>query len=69
MKKKICLIVFLLMVIIVGAMLLPKQEEYDYLRLHIRANSNLAIDQTVKYQVKSCVVDFLTPYLCNVKTE
>lgn len=69
MKKKICLIVFLLVLIILGALFLPKQEEYDYLRLHIRANSNLAIDQNVKYEVKACVVDYLTPYLCNVKTK
>ena len=42
------------------------QNEYtksDFLRIHIRANSNSEIDQRVKYQVKSEVVDYLTPYL------
>lgn len=69
MKKKICLIVFLLILIIVGALNLPKSAEYDYLRLHIRANSNLAIDQNVKYEVKACVVEYLTPLFCDVKSK
>ncbi|MBO4937007.1 MAG: stage II sporulation protein R [Clostridia bacterium] len=38
----------------------------QYLRIHIRANSNLDIDQNIKYAVKDDVVDFLTPYLVNV---
>ena len=62
MKNKIYLVVFLFVVIVVGSLFLPQNKEYDYLRLHIRANSNLAIDQNVKYEVKNCVVEFLTPY-------
>lgn len=46
-----------------------EQKEYDYLRLHIRANSNLSIDQNVKYEIKNVVVDFLTPHLCTVKSK
>lgn len=57
------------LIIVVGALFLPKQENYDYLRLHIRANSNLAVDQNVKYLVKNEVVNFLTPYLCNVDSK
>lgn len=34
-----------------------------YLRVHIRANSNLKIDQDVKYHVKEKIVDYLTPLL------
>ncbi len=48
---------------------MPKSAEYDYLRLHIRANSNLSIDQNVKYQVKECVVEFLSPLFSNVKSK
>lgn len=33
----------------------------EYLRIHIRANSNLEIDQNVKYKVKDEVVNYLTP--------
>jgi len=34
----------------------------DYLRIHVRANSNEQIDQDVKYKVKDEVVKFITPY-------
>lgn len=34
----------------------------DYLRIHVRANSNEQIDQSVKYKVKDEVVKFITPY-------
>ncbi len=34
----------------------------DYLRIHVRANSNEQIDQSVKYIVKDEVVRFITPY-------
>ncbi len=68
MKKFICILsIFIL--IVVGALFLPKQEEYDYLRLHIRANSNSTIDQNVKYEIKDELVDYLTPYLCDVKSK
>ena len=41
----------------------------EFLRIHIRANSNDAVDQNVKYEVKDAVVKFLTPYLCDVKSK
>lgn len=43
--------------------------KYDYLRVHIRANSNAEIDQSVKYLVKDEVVDFITPYLIDCDTK
>lgn len=46
-----------------------KQSNYDYLRIHIRANSNEEIDQIVKYIVKDEVVDFITPYLIGCDTK
>ena len=39
----------------------------DYLRIHIRANSNSENDQAVKYMIKDAVVDFLTPKLAFVE--
>ena len=39
------------------------QAENDYLRIHVRANSNEDIDQNVKYKVKDEVVKFITPYV------
>jgi len=43
--------------------------QYDCLRIHILANSNNEKDQNVKLEVKSKIVDFLTPYLERVKTK
>ena len=43
----------------------------SYLRVHIRANSNGAEDQAVKYKVRDAVVQFLTPTVaaCETKAE
>jgi len=46
----------------------PKNE-YDYLRVHIRANSNSEIDQNIKYIIKDEVVEFVTPYLIDCDTK
>jgi len=45
-----------------GAFTASEQAETDYLRIHVRANSNEQIDQSVKYIVKDEVVKFITPY-------
>ena len=37
----------------------------EYLRIHIRANSNSEIDQSIKYQIKDEIVDALIPLLAN----
>ena len=67
MKKFGCVLVFLVVLLVV---FLPKKEtNYDYLRLHIRANSNMVMDQNVKYEIKTEVVKFLTPYLQSVKSK
>lgn len=41
---------------------MPVRAEADYLRIHVRANSNEQVDQSVKYIVKDEVVKFITPY-------
>ncbi len=41
----------------------------DYLRIHIRANSNSDADQRVKYEVKAAVVEALTPKLAGVSSK
>lgn len=49
---------------------LPKEKQrHEYLRLHIRANSNLKVDQDVKYEIKDKVVEFLTPLFCEVDSK
>lgn len=69
--KKVLIIFGLILIICVGAIFLPAKEtyNYDYLRLHIRANSNVEVDQQVKYEIKNVLVDFLTPYFCNVSSK
>lgn len=67
MKKIIAVVVAVFAVI--GTVLLVKnmgsksaQAETDYLRIHVRANSNSQTDQSIKYIVKDEVVAFITPY-------
>ena len=38
----------------------------EYLRIHIRANSNTESDQAVKYKIKNAVVEYLTPKLAGI---
>lgn len=44
-------------------------ETSDYLRIHIRANSNSEFDQNVKYQVKDAIVDYLIPLLSTCESK
>ena len=44
-------------------------ENAAYLRVHIRANSNGAEDQRVKYLVRDEIVEFLTPTVADCKTK
>jgi stage II sporulation protein R len=41
----------------------------DYLRIHIRANSNSEIDQDIKYKVKEEIVNALSPILAGITTK
>ena len=68
--KKFC-ILFLVTLIIgisVVALSLPTSnvqtvQTKEYLRIHIRANSNLYEEQAVKYVIKDKVIEFLTPLI------
>lgn len=68
--KKFIGIFILILVVVICALFIPSEKiEYDYLRLHIRAHSNSDVDQNIKYEIKNVLVEFLTPYLCNVETK
>jgi len=41
----------------------------DYLRIHIRANSNAEIDQNIKYVVKEKIVEIITPLIVDLKSK
>lgn len=67
--KNFCITFCVIIIIIATAVFLccsggngAATTDTDYLRIHVRANSNGAEDQEVKYKVKDAVVDFLTPY-------
>lgn len=70
--KKFCIVFLTLSIIIlsgIGLSLPENKTETEYLRIHIRANSNLTVDQTVKYHVKESVVEYLTPFIAECKTK
>ncbi|MBQ8427894.1 MAG: stage II sporulation protein R [Clostridia bacterium] len=69
--KKICIIFLTSIIIILSAVGIcqPQQTaQTEYLRIHIRANSNSQEDQTVKYKVRDAVVEYLTPYVAASET-
>ncbi len=70
--KKACISILLIAIIILSgiALSLPKpQVQTEYLRIHVRANSNGDIDQAIKYTVKDKVVEYLTPYIAECDTK
>ena len=72
--KKIC-ITFCVLLILIATVLTAtqvssaQQSESDYLRIHVRANSNSDFDQQIKYKVKDEVVQFITPYVAECTTK
>ena len=69
MKKIVFAAVALVAVLAVILAVPSSSGNADFLRIHIRADSNDQADQNVKFQVKSAVVDYLTPYLANATTK
>lgn len=61
--KKFCIIFVAIAILIVAVAVTaqPQGAETSYLRMHVRANSDSAADQAVKYEVKDAVVDLLMP--------
>lgn len=72
MKKLMCIFCLILMFFIGGYFIfVSPQTKQEYIRIHVRANSNYELDQNIKYQIKDKVVEFLTPVFasCTTKTE
>lgn len=67
MKKLVATVIA--MIAVVGCIFLVNDKPDDYLRLHIRANSNSEYDQTIKYEVKDAVVLALTPIVETIKSK
>ncbi len=70
--KKVCISFLIIGIIVLSGIGLwsyqPKTHN-EYLRIHIRANSNLDCDQQVKYLVKDKIVSFLTPMIAECDTK
>ncbi|MBR2968213.1 MAG: stage II sporulation protein R [Clostridia bacterium] len=62
----ICLSIIVL-TIVLGAEA-PKAKE-EYLRIHVRANSNDERDQSVKYAVRDGITEYLTPIVAECKSK
>lgn len=68
--KKLGITFALILIIVLSAVIFKgSAEETEYLRIHVRANSNEKIDQDIKYQVKDLVVSYLTPIIENAKSK
>ena len=69
-KSGITFFVVLLIVLSIFAVYAAVPETHvEYLRIHIRSDSNEEAAQQVKYFVKEKVVDYLTPYLSACETK
>ena len=44
-------------------------EDKNYFRIHIVANSNSTVDQEIKFSVKSAIVEYLTPIVADCQSE
>lgn len=69
MKKIIVAAVVLAVLVAVIAAVPAKETKSDFLRIHIRADSNSEADQSVKYKVKAAVVEYLAPFLAEATTK
>ena len=72
--KKLCIsfcVLLILIATICAAANAGGGAQTEYLRIHVRANSNSAADQSIKYTVKDEVVGFIAPYAaqCSAKDE
>ena len=74
MKKYLFLLLFGIVALSLGIVFAVRENKTsttnaDFLRVHIRANSNSEEDQAVKYKVKEKVVEFLSPRLADCKNK
>ena len=68
----VCILGVVLTLIFCGVKIPSSSQELtpeNYLRIHIRANSNDEIDQNVKYKVKDAVVEALIPVLADCESK
>ena len=74
MKKFTYICILLLISLVVFGLVLNFNQKdtiqnSDYLRVHIRANSNSEADQNIKYLIKDRMIEFLTPKIADCDTK
>ena len=70
--KKICILFLTFLIIalsVAGVTAQNNAPRTEYLRIHIRANSNDEIDQSIKYKVKDAVVEAMIPLISSCQTK
>lgn len=67
MKKLISIMIAIVSIFLLAGCGSNSTMQEQYLRIHIRANSNSRIDQNIKYTIKDDLVNYLTPLVsqCN----
>jgi stage II sporulation protein R len=69
--KKFCIITLLIAIITltVAVGVEKPTKKYEYLRIHVRANSNSEADQQIKMTIKDVTVEYLTPFIVNCESK
>lgn len=68
--KKIGISFFAVLIILLSAILFAGTGgQTEYVRIHVRANSDSECDQSIKMKVRDLIVDYLTPELEGVSTK
>ena len=67
--KKLRIIFICCCIIVLATSSFGCGKEQEYLRIHIRANSDSVVDQKVKYEIRDEIVDFLTPIVKDCRTK
>lgn len=67
MKKAAAGLVIIIIAVLIAVGCMPKKND-EYLRIHIRANSNSETDQNVKLEVRDNIITYLTPLLAETET-
>ena len=67
MKKLISIMIAIVSIFLLAGCGSNSTMQEQYLRIHIRANSNSRVDQNIKYTIKDDLVNYLTPLVsqCN----
>ncbi len=67
MKKIISIFIIIISILIIGLNISVNKKE-EYIRIHVRANSNEQVDQNIKYKIKDEIVSYLIPYIAKCET-